>query len=69
MRLVDWIRAPEEKKYIVVARKFSEFLGRLGFVSHLAPLYAWSAAVSPSAVGKVADTVILMLRYILADGI
>ena len=45
--LVNWIRALEEKRFVVPAKEFSEFLGRLGFVaqlltwlkSSLAPLY------------------------------
>ena len=33
--LVDWIKALEEKRYVVPAREFSEFLGRLSFVAQL----------------------------------
>ena len=48
-------------------------LGRLGFVAqllvwlkpYLAPLYAWGAAVSSGTVGKLPETVVLTLRYIL----
>ena len=73
--LVSWISALEEKRFVVAAREFSEFLGRLGFVAqlltwlkpHLAPLFAWGAAVSPGMVGRLPDTVILTLSYILAE--
>lgn len=52
-----------------------EFLERLGFVlqllvwlkPHMSPLYAWSAAVSASTVGKVPETVVLTLVYILGE--
>ena len=33
--LVNWIKAAEEKRFVVVTRDFAEFLGRLGFVSQL----------------------------------
>jgi len=70
--LVDWIQSLEKRKFVVAARDFSEFLGRLGFVSqllvwlkpHLAPLFAWSAVASSGLVGKLPDTVILTLKYI-----
>jgi len=73
--LVDWIRALEGKKFVVSAREFSEFLGRLGFVAqlltwlkpHLAPLFAWGAVASPGMVGRLPDTVILTLHYILKE--
>ena len=73
--LRDWIISAEEKRYVVVTRDFSEFLGRLGFVAqllvwmkpHLSPLYAWSAATGSSTVAKLPDTVILTLKYILAE--
>ena len=73
--LVNWIRSLEVKRYVVVARDFSEFLGRLGFVSqllvwlkpHLAPLYAWGAVASPGMVARLPETVILTLHYILAE--
>eukprot|EP00435_Cladocopium_sp_Y103_P018236 s1517_g4.t1 len=73
--LADWIRGLESKKFVVAARDFSEFLGRLGFVAqlliwlkpHLAPLFAWGAVASPGLVGRLPDTVILPLKYILAE--
>ena len=73
--LRDWILAAADKQYVVVTRDFAEFLGRLGFVSqllvwmkpHLSPLYAWSAATGSSTVAKLPDTVILTLKYILAE--
>ena len=59
----------------MVTRDFSEFLGRLGFVSqllvwlkrHLSPLYAWASATSRSTVAKLPDAVILTLTYLLAE--
>eukprot|EP00435_Cladocopium_sp_Y103_P029251 s3649_g7.t1 len=73
--LVDWIRALEEKRFVVAARDFSEFVGRLCFVSqllvwlkpHLAPLFAWAAVTSAGMVGKLPDTVILTLKYIQSE--
>eukprot|EP00435_Cladocopium_sp_Y103_P073986 s172_g46.t1 len=73
--LADWIRGLEEKRFVVAARDFSEFLGRLGFVSqlltwmkpHLAPLFAWASVSSSGLVGRLPDTVILTLKYILAE--
>ena len=49
--LVDSIQRAERIRFVVPARDFIEFLGRLGFVSqlltwlkpHLSPLFAWSA--------------------------
>ena len=75
MWLFNWIKALIEKKFVVQAREFSEFLGRLGFVAqlltwlkpHLAPLFAWSAVATPGLVGKLPDTVILTLLYILGE--
>eukprot|EP00435_Cladocopium_sp_Y103_P008858 s800_g2.t1 len=73
--LADWIRGLEEKKFVVAARDFKEFVGRLSFVAqllvwlkpHLAPLFAWSAVSSAGLVGRLPDTVILTLKYILAE--
>ncbi len=56
--LCNWIDQAGGKGYVVAAQDFSEFLGRLGFVSqlltwlkpHLAPLYSWAAAVAPGTV-------------------
>eukprot|EP00435_Cladocopium_sp_Y103_P074174 s127_g47.t1 len=70
--LLEWLRKAEQQRYVVATRDFVEFLGRLGFVSqllvwmkpHLSPLYAWSAAVSRSTVGRLPQTVILTLKYI-----
>ena len=61
-----------DSKFVVQARDFKEFLGRLGFVAqllvwlkpHLAPLYAWGSAVAPGTVGKLPETVVLTLLYI-----
>jgi hypothetical protein len=73
--LVDWIKALEGKKFVIPAREFSEFLGRLSFVAqlltwlkpHLAPLFAWGSVASPGLVGRLPDTVILTLKYILGE--
>eukprot|EP00435_Cladocopium_sp_Y103_P002248 s5620_g1.t1 len=73
--LAEWIAKAATNKYVVAVRDFSEFLGRLGFVSqllvwlkpHLAPLYAWAAAVSSGMVGKLPETVILTLVYIASE--
>ena len=73
--LIDWIKALEGKKFVVPAREFSEFLGRLSFVAqlltwlkpHLAPLFAWGSVASPGLVGRLPDTVILTLKYILGE--
>ena len=70
--LLKWIREARAARFMVSVRRFGEFLGRLGFVSrllvwikpHLAPLYAWKAAVSESTVARLPDTVILALEYL-----
>ena len=70
--LVDWIKAAADAKFVVQARDFREFRGRLGFVAqllvwlkpHLAPLYGWSSAVAPGTVGKLPETIVLTLLYI-----
>lgn len=70
--LREWIQKAQQNKFVVVARDFAEFLGRLGFVSqlltwmkpHLSPLFAWSAAISNSTVGRLPDTVVLTLKFI-----
>ena len=73
--LVKWINTAAEKRFVVVTREFSEFLGRLGFVSqllvwlkpHLSPLYAWASATSGSTVAKLPDAVILTMTYLLTE--
>ncbi|CAK9105104.1 Uncharacterized protein SCF082_LOCUS49005 [Durusdinium trenchii] len=70
--LLEWIAKTAADRFVVVARSFIEFLGRLGFVSQLlvwlkpclSPLFAWAAVVAPGTVGKLPDTVILTLKYI-----
>ena len=70
--LVQWILKVRSNGYVVPAREFAEFLGRLGFISqlitwlkpHLAPLYAWSAVTARGTVGRLPETIILTLRYI-----
>ena len=52
--LLAWITNARANKFVVPARDFAEFLGRLGFISqlvtwlkpHLAPLFAWSAVTA-----------------------
>ena len=70
--LLEWIDKAQANSFVVVSRDFSEFLGRLGFVSqvlvwikpHLSPLYAWSAATASGTVGKLPQTVILTMLYL-----
>ena len=73
--LVDWIVKAAANRYVVPSRDFVEFLGRLGFVAqlitwlkpHLSPLFAWASVTSKSTVGKLPETVILTLQYILLE--
>ena len=73
--LVQWIKDAEANRWVVQARSFTEFLGRLSFVAqllvwikpHLAPLFAWSAVVGSGMVGRLPDTIILTLKYLLAE--
>ena len=70
--LVKWIDDCQAKKFVVLTRSFSEFVGWLGFVAqvliwlkpHLAPLYSWAAALHRSMAGRLPDTVILTVQYI-----
>ena len=73
--LASWIDKLEQQKFVVASRDFVEFLGRLSFVAqllvwlkpHLAPLFAWSSVTARSTVGRLPETVILTLRYILLE--
>ena len=73
--LVSWIEKLADQKFVVAAREFVEFLGRLSFVAqllvwlkpHLSPLFAWASVTSRSTVGRLPETVILTLRYILLE--
>ncbi|CAK9006461.1 Uncharacterized protein SCF082_LOCUS9026, partial [Durusdinium trenchii] len=73
--LIRWIVNAKDNRWVVPARDFSEFLGRLCFVAqllvwlkpHLAPLFAWTAVVGPGTVGRLPEAVILTLHYILAE--
>eukprot|EP00435_Cladocopium_sp_Y103_P004193 s6226_g1.t1 len=73
--LTAWIEKAATNKFVVPARDFVEFLGRLGFVSqlliwlkpHLSPLFAWASVTSRSTVGRLPETVVLTLKYILAQ--
>ena len=68
--LIAWVDQAEQSRWVVQVRRFSEFLGRLGFVSiywikpHLAPLYAWGSVASKSHAAKLPDMVILTLLYL-----
>ena len=70
--LIAWVDQAEQSRWVVQVRRFSEFLGRLGFVSrviywikpHLAPLYAWGSVASKSHAAKLPDMVILTLIYL-----
>jgi len=70
--IVQWISKAEQNKFVVQARDFTEFLGRLGFISqlliwlkpHLSPLFSWSAVTAAGTVSRLPDTVILTLHYI-----
>ena len=73
--ICGWVDQASSKNFVVATRDFSEFLGRLGFVSqlltwlkpHLAPLYSWAAAMAPGTVGRLPDTVILTILYISSE--
>ena len=73
--LCAWVDQVSSKNFVVATRDFSEFLGRLGFVSqlltwmkpHLAPLYSWAAAMAPGTVGRLPETVILTILYIASE--
>ena len=70
--ILRWIEDARKARFVVQVRRFSEFLGRLGFVArlltwikpHLGPLYSWQAAVTASTVAKLPDTVIFTLEYL-----
>ena len=73
--LCGWVDQVSSKNFVVATRDFSEFLGRLGFVSqlltwmkpHLAPLYSRAAAMAPGTVGRLPETVILTILYIASE--
>eukprot|EP00435_Cladocopium_sp_Y103_P055965 s367_g18.t1 len=73
--LLSWIAKAKQDKYVVQAREFAEFLGRLGFVAqlliwmkpHLSPLFAWASVTAKGTVGRLPDTVILTLEYIESE--
>ena len=62
----------EKSGYTVSMRRFSEFLGRLGFLArvlvwlkpHLAPLYSWTAALDRSTVATAPRLVRLVLIFL-----
>eukprot|EP00435_Cladocopium_sp_Y103_P025859 s929_g6.t1 len=73
--LVDWISKAAAQKFVVASRDFVEFLGGLGFVAqllvwlkpHQSPLYVWASVTAKSTVGRLPETVILTLKYILSE--
>eukprot|EP00435_Cladocopium_sp_Y103_P054310 s357_g17.t1 len=73
--LLTWIAKAKENRFVVQAREFAEFLGRLGFISqllvwlkpHLSPLFAWAAVTARGTVGRLPDTVVLTLSYMAAE--
>lgn len=70
--IVQWIDKARSNKFVVQARDFAEFLGRLGFIAqlliwlkpHLAPLFSWAAVTAAGTVGRLPDTVVLTLEYL-----
>ena len=70
--IVKFLEDLRRNGYVVSMRRFAEFLGRLGFTSrvllwikpHLAPLYAWSAAVDRGVAAKAPKLVILVCMYL-----
>eukprot|EP00435_Cladocopium_sp_Y103_P038160 s256_g10.t1 len=73
--LLNWIKSARDNRFVVAARDFVEFLGRLGFISqlitwlkpHLSPLFAWGAVTAKGTVGRLPDTIILTLGYIESE--
>ncbi|CAJ1363105.1 unnamed protein product, partial [Effrenium voratum] len=75
----DWVLKQveiyERDKFLIHMRRFQEFLGRLGFTAQalvwlrpfLAPLYAWSAAISHKSTLPAPALVQLVLRYIVLE--
>ena len=70
--LLAFLVEMEKSGYTVSMRRFSEFLGRLGFVArvlvwlkpHLAPLYSWTAALDRSTVATAPRLVKLVLIFL-----
>ena len=75
----DWILQQveiyERDGYLIHMRRFQEFVGRLGFMAQalvwmrpfLAPMYAWSAAVSHKSTLPAPVLVRLVLRYVALE--
>ena len=70
--LLAFLVEMEKSGYTVSMRRFSEFLGRLGFAArvlvwlkpHLAPLYSWTAALDRSTVATAPRLVKLVLFFL-----
>ena len=70
--IVQWVVKARQNNYVVQARDFSEFLGRLGFIAqlltwvkpHLAPLFSWAAVTAAGTVCRLPETVIITLHYL-----
>ena len=70
--IVQWVNKACQNNFVVQARDFSEFLGRLGFIAqlltwvkpHLAPLFSWAAVTAAGTVCRLPETVIITLHYL-----
>ena len=62
--LLDFIEEMERSKYTVHMRRFTEFLGRPGFLSHLSPLYSWSSALDQGTMATAPRMVRLVMKFI-----
>lgn len=70
--LLSFKKEMEQAKFTISMRRFTEFLGRLGFVArvlvwlkpHLAPLYSWAAALDRSTVASAPRLVRLVLLFL-----
>ena len=70
--LLDFLAEFRRRNFTIHMRRFSEFLGRLGFLCrvllwvkpHLSPLYSWAAALDRSTVAKAPELVILTCLFL-----
>ena len=70
--LLDFLAEFRRNNFTIHMRRFSEFLGRLGFLCrvllwvkpHLSPLYSWAAALDRSTVAKAPKLVILTCLFL-----
>ena len=69
--IVEWIDRAETANWVITGRGLSELVGRLNFVTRmltwlkpfLAPLFAWSNALSRSTAAQAPEMVIHVLRF------